>query len=147
MNRKIKILSIIVIASGLFVIYLFFVALKEYNYNILTTLKEYWVMFSLPLVSFLLLKREKNILNFPVKKINAKVVYVQRKWVPIRHRHYLLATFELPNKTIWTFRVPVEIFNELSIGQHGILSYREKNSKAYFVFFTSIDNVNNTEQA
>lgn len=145
MNRKIKILSIIVIASGLFVIYLFFVALKEYNYNILTTLKEYWVMFSLPLVSFLLLKREKNILNSPIKKIKAKIICVQRKWVPIRHRHCLLATFELPNKTLWTFHVPVEIFNELSIGQHGILSYREQNSKAYFVFFTSIDNVNNTE--
>ncbi len=145
MNRRVRFLSIVTIVLWLSTIHIFFVALKDYDYDIFTTLKECWVIFSLPIALIFLLKREKKILNLPIKKIEANVVYLQRKWVPIRHRHYLLATFELPEKTQWTFRVPTEIFNQLLIGQHGILSYREKDSKVFFCFFSSVDNISFTK--
>lgn len=141
MNRQIKVLSILTVFSVVFVIVLFFIALNDYNYNILMTLKYFWIMFLFPLAFVLLLQREKRILNSPLKEVFSEVVNMQKKYDNLKHQYYFTASFKVHNDLLWTFRIPIEIFNKLTIGQQGILSYRERNSKLYFVFFTSLENV------
>ena len=141
MNRQIKVLSVLTAVSVIFVIVLFFVALDDYNYNIFITLKYFWVMFLFPLVFAFLLKREKGILETPLKEEICEVVNLQIDYVPHTRSNDLLATFKTSNNLQWTFNTPSEIFNKLVVGQRGILSYRERNSKLYFVFFTSLENI------
>ena len=141
MNRQIKVLSVLTAVSVIFVIVLFFVALNDYNYNIFVTLKYFWMMFFFPVTLALLLKREKRILATPIKEIHAEVFNKQKEYDNLKNQYYFTASFKVYDSLLWTFRVPTEIFNKLIVGQRGILSYRERNSKLYFVFFTCLENI------
>ena len=138
MNRQIKILSIITAVSVVLVIVLFLVALDDYDYNILITLKYFWIMFLFPVCLGLVLRQQKQILKSPLKEELCVVVNLQIDYDPHTRSDDLLATFKFSNNLQYTFNIPAEIFNKLVIGQKGILSYRERKSKLYFVFFTSI---------
>lgn len=147
MNKKLKILLGVVIGTIIFVLYLFCLALSDYNYNIIVTLKNFWIMFLFPIPFILLFNREKHIHEAPIQEIRAEVVNMQigerRRLRHHRFHRYFLLTFKVKNELLWTFSVPVEVFNKTVIGQQGILSYRERNGKYYFVYFSNLDAVNN----
>ena len=67
---------------------------------------------------------------------------VQRQYDNLKNHYFYTVSFEIDSNTTWTFRVPVEIINVISVGQQGVLTYREKNSKLYFVFFSSFNDSN-----
>ena len=140
MNRQIKILSIVTAVSVLFVMILFFIALDDYDYDVLVTLKYFWIVFLFPVFFGLLLRQQKQIQESPIKEELCDIVNLQIDYDAHTRTDNLLATFRTSNNLQWTFNVPLEIFNKLVIGRRGILSYRERKSKLYFVFFTVLPN-------
>ena len=147
MNRQVKVLSIIAIISGVLVIHIFWVGVNYYNYDILTLLKYFWFLFLLPAVFIILAIKSKNISELPLKEVYAEVLAFEEKWDYHSRNTYYIATFKVHSDLFWTFEVPKDIFNKLVIGQHGILSYREKGSNVYFAFFSSLDNQDNGNQS
>ncbi len=140
MNRQVKVLSIIAIVSGVLIIHIFFIAVNHYNYDIFTVLKYFWFLFLLPIGFVILARKSKNISELPLKEVYAEVLAFEEKWDYHSRNTYYIATFKVQRDLFWTFEVPKDIFNKLVIGQHGILSYREKDLKVCFAFFSSLDN-------
>ncbi len=140
MNRQAKVFSTLTIVSAIIVCFSFFMRLRENDYSILITLKERWVNFLYPLGFAYIAKSLNSISSLPSKNTDAEVVAFETKWDYHSRNRYYIATFKVYNDLLWTFEVPEDIFNKLFIGQRGILSYREKNSKFFFVFFSSLDN-------
>ena len=134
MNRQIKILSIFLVITTVVTVVLFFVVLNEHNYDIFVTLMHFCFMFSFPLLFFLLLIREWRLLKLPLKNKKARILAIQRQYDNLKNHYFYTVSFEIDSNTTWTFRVSVEIINVISVGQQGVLTYREKKSKLYFVF-------------
>lgn len=137
MDKSIKIFSIVSIISGFVAFSLFILVLIDSGYSIVYAFNITWVFFLIHCVSVLYLSVLIRISKYPLKDAYAEVINLEKRFIA-RHFEFLV-TFKLPNNLLWTFDVPLEIFNRMEIGQYGKLTYREKNSKAYFVFFTETD--------
>lgn len=99
------------------------------------------IMFLFPVFFVLLFLQQKRIFEAPIKEIRVEIVNKQIVYNNLKNKHFYYTTFKTSTGLLWSFDVPVEIFNKSTIGQHGILSYRERKSRLYFVFFTSTDNI------
>ena len=144
MNRQIKILSILLIVTGvisIILLALFFIYVGD-NIVLPDIIACTLTLLCVPFTVTFCLIREIRIAKYPLKERCAEVVNLQIRWDHLSKNYDYLATFKISNDLFWTLKVPVEIYNRLAIGQYGKLAYREKNSKLYFVFFSSFNDSN-----
>ena len=149
MNRQIKILSILLIISGtisIIVLSLFLIYVSD-DLTLFDNVACISSIIIIPLTLTICLIREIRIAKYPLKQAYSEIVNLQVKWDSLSHSNDFLVTFKISDNLYWTLNVPVELFNILAIGQYGKLTYREKNSRVYFVFFTSLDDQNKTDQS
>lgn len=145
MNRKIKILSVLTSISGVIVVIFVIISFLKNNFNLFQAVKSNFEVLFVHIILLFCLIREVKISKSPLKEAISEVTNLQICWDPLTRNDEFLATFKISNNLLWTFNIPQEIYNKLIIGRQGKLAYREKNGKAYFVFFTGIDNISNTE--
>ena len=142
------ILSIVAILSTILVILIPYNLIINFGFNffnVFLSLLLSCLFLTVPIIVIKMFINEKKICEMPIKEISAEVVNKQLKEERCgKHYHaYYLLTFKIQDELLLTFNVPIEIFNKSAIGQKGILSYRERNGKYYFVFFSNLDVVNN----
>ena len=136
-----KLIKIFTIFFGVLAI-LGFVWVLSDGQGVLLALEQTSVFFGvhIALIGFLL--AVKHVSKAPMKDTYAYIVNLEERFIA-RHFEFLI-TFKLPDNSLWTCNVPAEIYHRSNIGQYGKLTYREKNSRVYFVFFTSLDDQNKT---
>lgn len=102
-------------------------------------------LFFVPIIASALFTKERPLYETPIKEICAEVIDMKKEqhWVGKHIYRTYLVSFAFQNEKSLTFNVPTEIFNKTVIGQRGILSYRERKGKYYFVYFSNLDAVNN----